>query len=683
MRTALLPACLFLAWCCCGQDYPRKDFALEKLADEIFPIQDQDLNYEELYENLAQLLSNPLDLNTVTREQLRSLFVVDEEHINTLLEYRDKNGPLLSVYELQAVPNWTRAAFEKIIPFVTVYSEEKKFNKSILTRIKHEGNNYLVMRCDRTLETRKGYSPETDSSQRYAGSPDRIYLRFRAARSNDFSLGFTAEKDAGEAFAWSPPQKQYGMDYFSWHAQIQNKGRIKNLVIGDFQSQFGQGLVLGSAFGFGKNAETITTVRRTNLGFLPYTSLNESMSMSGVAASVSLSGRISIHGFVSRTFPDAHVTDSDDDIPSASSLGSSGLHRTPSESRSRKKLEQIETGGVLQYKTRNFDAGLIFHQTRFSIPVQPASRPYNQFSFRGHHMENAAFYLNYSWANVTFFGEAAQTVSHGGAFTAGFLGSVTNKLELSVLLRKFDPDFYSFRSNAFSENTTPQNEQGVYWGWKFSPNRQYSFTGYMDLFRFPWLRYRGYSLSEGSEWLIRFNYSPAKKISLFFQVREESKIRNLPDESGLYRFDTGVKRNYWINCDYAAGNSLTLRTRVQFSSYSLGGRSTQGLALVQDISWSVNRWAFSARFALFDTDDYDNRIYLYERDVWLAFSFPAYEGTGIRNYFLVQYKLSKHIDLWFRWSRTRYTDRTEIGSASQAIASNTINDAKFQVRIQF
>lgn len=683
MRTTFFFGCLFVACCCRGQDFPRKDFALEKLADEIFPVQDQDLNYEELYENLAQLLANPLNLNSVTREQLRSLLVVEEEHINSLLEYRDENGPLLSVYELQAIPGWTRTVFEKVIPFVTVYEEEKRFNPSILTRLMREENNYLVMRYDRTISTRKGYSPEVDSSQRYAGSPDRMYIRYRVARSNDFSLGFTAENDAGEAFTWSPPQKQYGMDYFSWHAQIQNKGKIRNLVIGDFQSQFGQGLVLGSSFGFGKNAETITTVRRSNLGFLPYTSLNESMSMSGLAASVAMSNRVFIHGFASRTFPDAHLSNADDDIPSVSSLGASGLHRTPAELRSRKQLEQIEMGGVLQYKTRNFDTGLIIHQSHFSMPVLPTARPYNQFSFRGQHLENAGIYLNYSWSNVTFFGEAAQTLRHGGAFTAGFLGSITNQLEVSVLVRKFDRDFYSFRSNAFSESTSPQNEEAVYWGWKFTAGKKNSFTGYMDLFRFPWLRYRGYSPSEGSEWLLRFNYTPSKNILLFIQVREESKIRNLPGESGLYQYGTGVKRNFWINCDYSAGNILTFKTRVQLSSYTLGGRSTDGMALVQDISCSVNRWAFSARFALFDTDDYDNRTYLYERDVWLAFSFPAYEGTGIRNYFLVQYKLSKRIDLWFRWSGTRYTDRSEIGSGTQTIASNTINDAKFQVRIQF
>ena len=87
--------------------------------------------------------------------------------------------------------------------------------------------------------------------------------------------------------------------------------------------------------------------------------------------------------------------------------------------------------------------------------------------------------------------------------------------------------------------------------------------------------------------------------------------------------------------------------------------------------------------ALFDTDNYDNRLYVYERDVWLAYSFPAYSGVGLRNYALVQYKLSQKMDVWFRWSHVRYTDRTEIGSGGEALSGNTGNDVKFQVRMRF
>ena len=665
-----------------AQDFPRQDFNLEKLADEIFPLQDLDLNYEELYENLAQLLSNPLDLNTVTREQLRSLFVVTEEEINTFMMHREENGALFSVYELQSIPGWERATFDAIIPFVTVYDSQSKLNSSILRRIVQEKNNYLLLRYGRALEDKLGYNTGTDSAQRYAGSPDKLYMRYRVARSNDFSAGFTTEKDAGEKMNWLPSQRQYGFDFTSWHVAVQNKGKIKNLVVGDFQSQFGQGLILGSVFGFGKNSETVTTVRRSNLGFLPYTSLNENLFFRGAAGSYAMGKHVIIHGFASHTFKDGSIDHSADDNLAISSFSVSGLHRTPAELRTRQQVGETDAGVIVQFKNQLVDAGVIFHQTEFDQPVAHNPRPYNQFSFNGSKNKNAGVYLNYSWANFTFFSEFAQTLNHGSAVTAGLLGNITHQLEIAMLYRNFSKDFHSFNSNAFSENTVPQNERGIYWGWKYMFSKQWSASGYMDLFQFPWLRYRGYSPSEGNEWLLRFNFSPSKTVLLFLQAREESKIRNFPDETNLYLNTNGIKRNYWINCDYEAP-PFTFKTRAQFSSYQLGGVLTHGFALVQDASLSIKRFSFSFRYALFDTDDYDNRLYVYERDVWLAYSFPAYYGAGVRTYVLAQYKASKRIDLWVRWSQIRYTNRVEIGSGSETIAGNTGNDIKFQVRIRF
>ena len=682
MRNSLSIGLIVCAVNVFAQDFPRKEFNLEKLVDEIFPIQDLDLNYQELYENMAQLLSNPLDLNTVTNEQLRALFVVTETEVNSFLKYREENGPLLSVYELQAIPGWSRDTFDNIIPFVTVYDAQSRFNSSILRRMAKEENNYLVVRYERVLENKKGYSPKTDSAQRYSGSPDKLYMRYRVARSNDFSAGFTLEKDPGEAMKWSPSQKQYGFDFNSFHAQIQNKGKLKNLIIGDYQSQFGQGLILGSVFGFGKNSETVTTTRRSNLGFLPYASLNENTFLRGGAISYALHENITIHAFGSHLFKDATLNNPDGENSHISSLSTTGLHRTPTELLTRKKVGEMNIGAVLQFKKQSLDAGLIFHQTDFTPSLLRNQNPYNQFSFNGNQNRNVGVYLNYSWSNFTFFSEAAQTLGHGKALTAGLLGNFSNNLELSLLYRNFAKDFYSFYSNAFSESTSPQNEKGFYWGWKYAFNKKYSASGYMDLFQFPWLRYRGYAPSEGSEWLLRFNYAPSKKMLFFVQIREETKIRNFSDETTLYHYAQGIKRNYWINWDYTASPNLSFKTRAQFSSYDLNG-FTRGFALVQDVSFSMDRWSFSFRYALFDTDNYDNRLYVYERDVWLAYSFPAYSGVGLRNYALVQFKLSQKMDVWFRWSHVRYTDRTEIGSGGEALSGNTGNDVKFQVRMRF
>ena len=666
-----------------AQDFPRTEFSLEKLVDEIFPVQDTDLDYGEFYEILGQLLAHPLDLNTITREQLHSLFVVTEAEINSFISYREAQGPLFSVYEMQAIPGWNLPACYSIIPFVTITEQESRIDGALIHRIVNENNNYLLMRYERSLAVKKGYESTTDSSQQYAGTPDKYYMRYRVAKSNDFSIGFTGEKDAGEKLDWSPSLKQYGFDYLSYHVQIQNKGKLRNLILGDYQSQFGQGLVLGSVFGFGKNSETITTVRRSNLGFLPYTSLNENLSLKGIAGTYALSRHVLIHGFASQTFRDARPDDPGNENSVITSFSTSGLHRTPSEIQSRKLVPETDLGAVVQYKNQQLDAGIIFHQVHLDFDISRSRTPYNQYSFRGRENQNISAYLNYNWANFTFFSETAQTLDHGTAVAAGILGNLTQSMEISLLYRNYARDFYSFSSNAFAENTQPQNEHGFYWGWKYWFGKPWSVSGYMDIFRFPWLRYRGYSPSEGHEAFMRVSYTPSKNVALFLQAREESKMRNLPDAGALYLNASGIKRNFWINCDYSVPPYLAFKTRVQLSSYELGNQITRGFVILQDISFSITRWSLSFRYALFDADDFENRLYVYERDVWLAYSFPAYSGKGIKCYTLLHYTISQKTDIWLRWSQVRYIDRNSIGTGPEMMAGNTGNDIKLQVRIRF
>lgn len=667
-----------------SQDYPRKEFNPSTLADEIFSSQDLDINYQDLYENYLQLISNPLDLNQITDEQLRSLYLLDLTQIKSFLEYRKEAGAFISVYELQTIPGFTKEVFLRLIPFVTVEDQSFGINKTIFKRIASEQNNYLLLRYAQTLESQKGYSSKTDSSSRYAGSPANFYARFRTSKPGDFSLGFTLKKDAGEANTWNPSKKQYGFDFTSLHAQLLNKGKIKNLIFGDFQAQFGQGIALGSAFGIGKNGEAVTTVRRSNLGFSPYTSLYEARYFRGAAISYEAAKNVTIHAMTSWRPRDGNVQQdtlqNTEDI--ISSIANTGLHRTPTELANRASTQENNMAVVLNYKNQSVDAGLLFHQTQFGTSLQRNPTAYNQFYFNGNENTNLGGFLNYSFSNVTFFSEWVHTLGQGSAAVVGMLASLTPKLDVSLLYRKFDRNFYSFYSNALAENSTPQNENGIYWGWKYSFNKKYSIAGYADLFQFPWLKYRSYSPSDGNGWLLRFNYKPSKSIYIFLQAREVAKQQNTGKDTNLYETNLATRRNYWINLDYAATPELSLKTRAQFSTFNFNGKTTQGSAIMQDITLDHGKFSITGRYVLFDTDDYDNRLYVYERDVWLAFSFPAYNGRGIRHFILFQYQFTKKLDLWMRWAQAHYTDRDSIGSGGETIDGNTKNDVKFQVRIR-
>ena len=47
---------------------------------------------------------------------------------------------------------------------------------------------------------------------------------------------------------WNAEQNKYGFDYYSLHFMKDGLGSVKRLIVGDYQLQFGQGLVLGAGF---------------------------------------------------------------------------------------------------------------------------------------------------------------------------------------------------------------------------------------------------------------------------------------------------------------------------------------------------------------------------------------------------------------------------------------------------
>jgi hypothetical protein len=106
------------------------------------------------------------------------------------------------------------------------------------------------------------------------------------------------------------------------------------------------------------------------------------------------------------------------------------------------------------------------------------------------------------------------------------------------------------------------------------------------------------------------------------------------------------------------------------------------MAVLQDALFNLGKLGIALRYALFDTEDYDNRQYAYENDAWLAYSFPVYDGRGTRNYVLLDYPITPKLTVWVRYAHTRYLDREEIGSGQDAIPGNQRNDVKFQLRFK-
>jgi hypothetical protein len=679
MKFTLIAIGIVVSTVASAQEFNRSTLDPARIADELAAFQDEDVSYEELYENYLQLYANPIDLNKCTDEDLRLLHILDESQIKSFLAYRLQNGPLLSVYELQAIPEFDLPTIEKLVGFVFVSDSKSNLNRSLISRIASLNNTYLVTRYERTIQKKKGFQEIEDAASRFKGSADELYLRFRSSQPKDYSIGFTIEKDAGEEMRFAPRKKQYGADYLSYHVQLSEKKRLKNLILGDYQCSFGQGLIAGGAFGLGKGGETINTVRKANIGFLPYTSVNEAGMLKGVAGTYQITSDLYFSGFYSSSYRDANI---DTSSSAFTSFSTTGLHRNVNEITRRKQLHETIYGGVLNYKYKSLDAGVIVQRFSLGSEWQRTLTPYNQLAFRGDDNINTGVFANYQVNNISLFTEAAKSLKGGIGFVAGALASLTSQLDIALVLRNYERDYYSFYSNAFSENTTPQNERGMYWGWKYKFNRRYTLSGYADLFQFSWLKFRTYRPSVGHELLYRFSYQPSRKTLAFIQYRYESKERNNAESSAHYMVSETAKQNLWISFDYELFPRLRMKSRAQFSQFHSTENVTNGMVLLQDLSYSFEKIQCTLRHAIFETDDFDNRQYVYENDVWLAYSLPAYYGRGLRNYILLEYKLNRQFSLWMRYSQSVYRDREEIGSGVDVTNGSKVSEVKVQMRMK-
>jgi hypothetical protein len=253
-----------------------------------------------------------------------------------------------------------------------------------------------------------------------------------------------------------------------------------------------------------------------------------------------------------------------------------------------------------------------------------------------------------------------------------------------MIYRNYSKDFHSQYSNAFGENTRNSNEKGLYWGIKLHPIRKITIAGYYDAFSFPWLKYRVDAPSKGYEYMGRINYKPTKTILLYAQYRQESKEMNQNDNTTPIDFLVSTTRKtYVFNIEYPAAKYIFLKSRVQGSNFRQTNAPTFGYTIAQDVTIDFGRWKASTRFALFDTDDYDNRQYVYEKDVLYAFSIPAYYGRGTRQYVLLQYQISKKLELWARYARTNIRNEKKISSGLEEINKPQRTEVKVQVRYKF
>lgn len=671
-----------------------------------------------LFELLTDRYLDPIDLNHTDAQELSTILLLSDVQISAILQHVERHGKLLSIYELQSVNSMDARTIALIRPFVEV-RENPLGSTASFREIMKQGTHELTVRSTMSVQSRRGFMDRPnpfgkdyvdadgdalpdfgnasvlDSLRRnnrlYLGSPFRVYTRYRFRYRQNISFGFTAEKDEGEQFFKGTQPN--GFDYYSAHFFVRNIGRLKALAIGDYQAQFGQGLTFWNGLGFAAKSSFTMNVKRNAPGLAPYTSVNENLFLRGAAATFEVGKHFEVTAFGSRKRIDANLsapnagdslgTNVDNEIIFSSFL-EDGFHRTYNELDNKDALGETILGGHAVYKQRNMSIGATAAHVAYSGDLQRNAQPYNQFDFNGTENTTAGLDWNVLYRNLTWFGEAATSANGGMAMNTGLLLSLDKRVSMSLLYRNYGRDYHGLYSVAFAEGTNPWNERGLFTGLEIRPNRQWTINAYFDQFTFPWLRFLTDAPSSGFDWLAQVNWRPSKQVEIYGRVRHQDRARNTEDDiDGIDYLVRVEQTNYRVNASYKVSESVSLRTRVETVDFQRGKSPLEhGFLMYQDI---VHRplsspLELTLRFALFDTEGYDPRIYAYENDLIGVFSIPPYYGRGIRWYAMARVTPLRRVDVWLRYGAFVFQDETVLGSGLQEISGNVRSDLKMQVR---
>jgi hypothetical protein len=216
--------------------------------------------------------------------------------------------------------------------------------------------------------------------------------------------------------------------------------------------------------------------------------------------------------------------------------------------------------------------------------------------------------------------------------------------------------------------------------------KTFSLSGYVDHYRFPWLRYRSDFPSYGSDYVFQLNITPSRKVVMYLKYRHKQFQENYYGEYDYTAQTDNIKQdNLRFNITWNLSPSIIMKNRVEYVYYHPEYKEkSNGYLMYQDVLYRPYNLpvTLSFRYALFSTDSWDSRIYAYENDVLYAFSIPAYYGKGQRVYLMVRYKMNRRFTFWLRMARATWFDRNTIGSGADLIHGHHKTEIKAQVRVR-
>lgn len=586
----------------------------------------EELSAEEL-ERYEDLRRKPLDLNRCSRSRLLACGLFTPFQVASILEQRRQSGEILSLTELTLIEGFTSRKVDALRHFIVIRAEDGPIGAKKL-------------RPELDLELRGAVSvPVPDSRSKDRGEQRTGYgskLHLSLGQRAELSIVGRKSYDSGRFGPVSASAVYYGRRY------------LGKVVLGAFNARFGEGLTQWSGFSL-SSLSSVASFRKSGSGLSPSASF--SPGMTGMAADFNL-----------RRFTFSTAIGC---APEA--LAKLGLFTKASGSTNPGSTASgIEALADLSWTGRLIHAGVTAT------------------------CEAAGVHFLGSLPNLSLFGETSLTYKGAFSAIAGTVWTPEYARKFALQLRWFDPSIKGKNSGAAFGFELPD--------WCFTLDARYR----ADIRK---QKYRGF-----------LRYS--KEIILPARPRAPSSVPppevNLPEASLPDSSSRPVTEQPAPVSEASAGSapvsvpeasvsvparSLAVSARLA-ANYAPGESHPTRVELRSELAFTSGAWQFSTRldgiycasFAFhafleagyltpklssylrlggFLIDNWDDRIWVYERDAPGSFTVPAYYGRGVHCSLYCAWKPSRHHSLYLRTSLVSYP------------GNPTPKNGKFEVKLQY
>ncbi|MBR4390907.1 MAG: hypothetical protein IKT08_02225 [Bacteroidales bacterium] len=666
--------------------YQRLFEEAEALADEPDDGEEASDAVEELLIEYEHLRGSPVNLNSEAATKLCELGLLSHFQMESLRQYRRYFGDLLFIEELRMIEAFDEHTIAILAPIVFfgkndhIMEQERVTLSKAVTKGKHQVTVNMARKFDNS-ETQEDASDSLMLARPNAyelGDPWKMQLKYNYRYGSRLRAGVAMEKDAGELLLFGalsdtlretvrkyrPP----GFDFYGAHFYMTDGPcGIKELALGDYQLSFGQGMTLWTGLSFGKASGGSSVMKRA-AGVRPKASAGEGKFFRGAATTLQYH-TFQLTAFYSYRKIDATLTESDtltDDLEEqelVSALQESGYHRTLGELMKRNTIRQQVWGGHLTYISPQLEIGATAYHVRLSSILEPKPSKYNQFFFRGDQLTNMGLDFRWQLPKTVFFGELSMSDNAAFAGLLGMTAKPAGYINFTLLYRNYGTRYQNLFLGAIKESSRGQAEEGYYIGLQLAPAPGWDVIAHADFFRFKWLTSQVYTPSWGQEYQLKVSHQISNDATIQLRFKSKTKMKNSADDHVFsHRPIFYTKRTYQLHVNYAVLGNLQLSNKLSFAQYASDDCiNSHGYLVSQDIAYKPRGkpYYLSLRYALFESDDYNSRISIYENDVWGSFSIPSLSGMGTRIYLLGKINLFGCLSLYSRIGITILQEKTK------------------------